>query len=76
MGKVSVVVEIAGENVHILNLLSVEKYTYFSFINLIKLTPSHINIYGHNNPKYVKKGNVLNLSILCQHKEVYKTSSQ
>lgn len=52
MGKVSVVVEIACEHVHILNLLSIEKYTYFSFINLIKLTPSHINIYSHSNPKY------------------------
>lgn len=54
MGKVCVVVEIAGEHVHILNLLSIEKYTYFSFINLIKLTPSHINIYSHSNPKYFK----------------------
>lgn len=46
MGKVYVVVEIASENVHILNLVSLEKYMYFSFINLIKLTPSHINIYS------------------------------
>lgn len=52
MDKVTVVIEIAGENFHIMNLLSIEKYTYFSFINLIKLTPSHINIYSHSNPKY------------------------
>lgn len=57
MGNVSVVVEIASENVHISNLLSIEKYTYFSFINLIKLTHSHINIYSHTNPKYFKYGN-------------------
>lgn len=61
MSIVSVVVEIAGENVHILNLLSIEKFTYFSFINLIKVNPSHISIYSHSNPKYFKWGNYLNL---------------